>query len=183
VVAATLAGPLGRNGRLIASVSAANRQLRCASQATLMEDVVPPEQCPECRRFLKRELVAGLSAAPAACPGCAVQLTAAMFATAAADDDHSVRPPDLTPEEVGAQPRDVLAGWDIGAGPDEVASWREDHRPFPLDTVLVVGAGVAGLVAGALLDPRHRTRSAAVGAGVGVAVVAVARRLWRLEAP
>jgi hypothetical protein len=43
---------------------------------------VPPEQCPECGRFLKNALVARTRAAPVPCPGCGFQLTALLFSLA-----------------------------------------------------------------------------------------------------
>lgn len=50
---------------------------------------MPPQQCPECGRFLKNALVERLEAAPAPCPKCGIELTAAHFAEAGvADADH-----------------------------------------------------------------------------------------------
>lgn len=40
---------------------------------------MPPQQCPECGRFLKNALIEGLAAADAPCPKCGTALTAAMF--------------------------------------------------------------------------------------------------------
>lgn len=51
---------------------------------------MPPQQCPECGRFLKRALVEGLTATPAPCPKCGTTLTAAMFGGA---DDVAVAAP------------------------------------------------------------------------------------------
>jgi hypothetical protein len=76
--------------------------------------------------------------------------------------------------------RDVLAGWDVGAGAAELGRWREDHPPFPTDTVLVAGAGAFGALVGALRWP-HRGRNAVFGALTGVLVAAVVRQVWRLE--
>jgi hypothetical protein len=68
---------------------------------------VPPPQCPECGRFLKRDVVDALTDDPTACPRCGTGLVAAMFAGSTADaapgteptpeagDERSVRPPDL----------------------------------------------------------------------------------------
>lgn len=96
--------------------------------------------------------------------------------------DASVRPPDLSPDTVRD---DVLAGWDVGVGPADQARWREDHRPFPTDTVVVAGAAVGGLVlgaaVGATLDDRPG-QGAAVGTVLGALAAAVGRRIWRLEA-
>jgi hypothetical protein len=91
--------------------------------------------------------------------------------------DASVRPPDLAPDTVRD---DVLAGWDVGVGPTQMARWREDRRPFPTDTVVVAGAAAAGLVVGAVLDDRHG-RGAAIGTVVGGVAGAATRRIWRLE--
>jgi hypothetical protein len=96
-------------------------------------------------------------------------------------DDTSIRPPDLAPETVRGPEDDVLAGWDLGAGPDEVASWQRDRRPFPTDTVVVVGTGVIGLLAGVALDRDHRGRGALIGGSGGLVAASVARRLWVLE--
>jgi hypothetical protein len=165
------------------------------------EGAVPPQQCPECGRFLKKAFVAGLSDGPAPCPRCAVSLTAAMFdltgshvrvVDAAASDEPpvdgtppepepSVRPPDLSPETVREAEVDVLAGWDVGADADEVASWRADQRPFPTDTVVVVGAGALGAVLGAVLAREGRGRGAVGGVLLGVLAAAIARRVWRLS--
>ena len=92
-------------------------------------------------------------------------------------DEASVRPPDLAPDTVRD---DVLAGWDVGVGPADMARWREDHRPFPTDTVVVAGAAAGGLVLGAVLDDRPG-RGAAVGTVAGAIAGAAARRIWRLE--
>jgi hypothetical protein len=89
----------------------------------------------------------------------------------------SVRPPDLLPDTVRD---DVLAGWDVGVGPTEMARWRQDRRPFPTDTVVVAGAAAVGLAIGAVLDDR-RVRGAALGAVLGAVAGAATRRLWRLE--
>ncbi|MTV25924.1 hypothetical protein FTX61_10965 [Nitriliruptoraceae bacterium ZYF776] len=197
---------------------------------------MPPQQCPECGRFLKNALVEGLASAPAPCPKCGIELTAGMFdedggsvvpsptgesaapeeataapavdpdgppplpaAALAAEDpaaapaagatqaappppavadlaDASVRPPDLSPDEVRDTP-DPLAGWDAGA--PVVGGPVADRRPFPTDTVVVGGAGVVGLLVGLLLG-RRRGRDAAAGALAGVLVAGVARRIWRL---
>jgi len=195
---------------------------------------VPPHQCPDCGRFLKADLVDGLSDGPAACPRCGTELTAAMFAAtgvsarpsdapppeesavheALTDDDAatsddveaielapsegdvpqplaaaaatvsgatSVRPPDLAPDSVRRRDElDVLAGWDADADVVDVAAWGQDRRPFPTDTVVVLGAGVAGAVGGTLLD-RRRGRGAALGGLAGLVAAGVVRRIWRLD--
>lgn len=166
---------------------------------------MPPEQCPACGRFLKRALVEGLAAAPAPCPKCEIELTAEMFAvpapgpaSAAAPEPPpgpppaaasapaamevtaavatSVRPPDLVPDEVRGGP-DPLAGWDAGV-PAGVEAIR-DQRPFPVDTVLVLGAAAVGAAVGAVVGVRP-LRDAPIGALVGAVGAGVARRIWQL---
>ena len=147
---------------------------------------MPPRQCPQCGRFLKNALVDGLAHASQPCPGCATVLTAAMFEPVAeppaadAASQVSVRPPDLEPESVRDPEQDVLAGWDVGATAAEMASWREDRPPFPLDAAMVAGGALLGGLCGALGDPQRRARGAAIGVTAGVATAVVARRLWRL---
>lgn len=147
---------------------------------------MPPTQCPECGRFLKKVLVAGLEQASAPCPGCSVQLTAAMFLLS---EDDSVRPPDLAPDEVrdppaatapGSVDGDVLAGWDTGVDAAEIASWRKDRRPFPTDTIVIAGAGAAGLLIGMFVRSDRRGSGAVLGLLAGVVGAAVVRRIWRL---
>lgn len=152
---------------------------------------MPPRQCPECGRFLKNALVERLTAAPEPCPGCGATLTAAMFvgveAGAGADassdgqgSQTSVRPPDLEPDTVRESARDPLAGWDPDASAAEVASWRDDRPPFPVDLTLVVGAALVGAGIGAFTDQRQRGRGAALGLMAGVSTAAAVRRIWRL---
>ncbi len=71
---------------------------------------------------------------------------------------------------------DVLAGWDP-AGPPPVLDGR---APFPLDTVVAVGATVLGMVAGVALGGRHPFVRAKVGGLLGLGTAIVARRMWRL---
>lgn len=152
---------------------------------------MPPQQCPECGRFLKRDFVASLSADPTPCPRCETGLVAAMFggqepepaadAPAAgtagpAGGEPSVRPPDLQPTQVRDEPSGVLEGWDRGAGPHEVV----DRAPLPMDAVVLAGAGLVGAVLGSTLGERG-CRGAVLGAAGGVLGAAVARRVWRLE--
>lgn len=145
---------------------------------------MPPEQCPDCGRFLKAALVDGLVDAPAPCPKCGATLTAATFghevataaAPVAASPGPSVRPPDLEPGDVRGAP-DVLAGWDVGvpAGGPAV----HDQRPFPADTVVVLGAGLLGFAVGVLAG-KQRGRDATLGALGGLLGAGIARRIWRL---
>jgi hypothetical protein len=97
-------------------------------------------------------------------------------------DEVSVRPPDLEPDAVRDRTLDVLAGWDVGVSEAEVAAWRQDRRPFPTDTVSLIGAGATGLLLGLLLVPQHRVRGASLGALAGVVGSAVARQVWLLRA-
>ncbi len=146
---------------------------------------MPPQQCPQCGRFLKNELVTGLDVGPAPCPRCGERLTAEMFAPDDAGDRlasggvDSVRPPDLEPETV--RDTDVLAGWDQpqrSAEVVELARWRKDRAPFPLDAAVLAGAGVVGAVAGGWRDPLTG-RGAALGGLAGVALAAAGRRIWQ----
>lgn len=161
---------------------------------------MPPEQCPECGRFLKRTLVESLAEAPEPCPKCGVELTAVMFGSAATADapaptaadeaatdpappvalsGSSVRPPDLPPADVRDRP-DPLSGWDVGVpvGPAGTAA-IDDRRPFPVDTVAVASAAVAGAALGAVLG-RRPLRDATLAALAGVVGAGVARRIWQL---
>lgn len=88
------------------------------------------------------------------------------------DDAPSVRPVDLAPADVREDPLD---GWDVD-GPPPV----RDEAPFPTDTVVVAGAGLAGLLGGLLLGGERRGRGAVLGLIAGVAAASVVRRIWRL---
>jgi hypothetical protein len=101
-------------------------------------------------------------------------------ATRSASDRGSVRPPDLVPVMVRDEPRDVLAGWDVGLPAADLDRRRDDRPPFPTDTVIVAGAGVAGALVGALV-PDRRGRNAAIGGLAGLLGAAVVRQVWRLE--
>ncbi|GGI03757.1 hypothetical protein [Egicoccus halophilus] len=92
----------------------------------------------------------------------------------------SIRPPDLPPRAVRGADRDVLAGWDTDVELAALARGRGDRRPFPIDTVVVLGAGVAGATGGAALGAR-RGRGAVLGSLVAVVSAAVVRRIWRLD--
>jgi hypothetical protein len=92
----------------------------------------------------------------------------------------SVRPPDLAPDAVRDLPDDVLIGWDLGASASEVASWRADRRPVPLDTIVVAGSAAVGAALGASVD-RRRGRGAALGLAGGLGLAAGARQVWRLR--
>ena len=164
---------------------------------------MPPKRCPECGRFLSNEFVASLAAASAPCPRCETSLSPdsvvggsrARPRTAGGDHaqhgaapdrdarstDDSVRPPDLDPAEVRRQDLDVLAGWDLGATPEEVASWRADNRPFPIDTVVIVSGTLVGATLAGLLARQHRAGWIAAGALGGAGIAGAARRIWELR--
>jgi hypothetical protein len=95
-------------------------------------------------------------------------------------DRGSVRPPDLPPVTVRDEPRDVLADWDRGFDPIAADPWRADRAPFPVDAVVVGGAGALGALVGALASDR-RLRGATIGGLAGVVGAAVFRQVWRLE--
>ena len=171
---------------------------------------MPPKQCPACGRFLKNAFVDALDEAAAPCPACGGELVADMFAAGASAeeastpglatgtaaggaaagsppdaDQVSVRPPDLEPAAVRDATRDVLAGWDVTADAAEIASWQRDRRPFPTDTVVVVGSGALGGLAGGVIGrgqaPRRTGAGVAGGVTLGLTVAAVTRRIWRLS--
>lgn len=139
-----------------------------------------------------------LSGEPTPCPRCEAGLVAAMFDTgvepapaqaASADapaaaeaaepggaEPASVRPPDLQPTQVRDEPSGVLEGWDQGVGPAPVV----DRAPFPMDAVVLAGAGLVGALLGSMFGERG-CRGAVLGAAGGVFGAAVARRVWQLE--
>ena len=71
---------------------------------------------------------------------------------------------------------DVLAGWD----PDGPPPVLDGSAPFPTDTVVAVGAMVAGVVLGLGRGGRHPFVRANVGGLLGLGAAIVARRMWRL---
>lgn len=71
---------------------------------------------------------------------------------------------------------DVLAGWD----PDGPPPALDGSAPFPTDSVVAVGATVAGVVIGLARGGRHPIMRAKVGGLVGLGAAIVARRMWRL---
>ena len=156
---------------------------------------MPPQQCPECARFLSGAFVAGLDAAPAPCPKCGTLLTAEMYGgSVRPPDEPAVRPPDLPPAEVREpEPdggRDVLAGWDETPAPSagrrsgdaevvDLARWRGENQGLEPETValLVAGAGALGVAVGAALSPESRTKGAFVGAMLA-AIAGVVATSW-----
>lgn len=71
---------------------------------------------------------------------------------------------------------DVLAGWD----PDGPPPVLDGSAPFPTDTVIAVGATVAGVVLALGRGGRHPFVRAKVGGLLGLGAAIVARRMWRL---
>lgn len=152
---------------------------------------MPPEQCPECGRFLSNAFVTGLAAADAPCPKCETTLVAAMFSVAETDvaevepavpTSGAVRPPDLEPQASGAtvRPPDQshLAGWDTGGAPVTTIDPSE-HRGFDpvVFGVLTAGGALAGLGLGGLLASKRRGLGATFGVIVGAAAGAVTAQL------
>ncbi len=155
---------------------------------------MPPKRCPECGRFLSNDFVASLAVVSASCPRCETLLAPDMVVGGSSagrptqprehrahSSDGSVRPPDLDPSDVRRQDPDVLAGWDLGATPEEVASWRSDRPPFPVDTIIVATGAVAGAVVAGLLARQHRPGWVAVGTLGGATVTGAWRRVWELR--
>jgi len=93
--------------------------------------------------------------------------------------------PNVTPAVTPAAPStvssvDVLAGWDP-AGPPPVL---DGSAPFPTDTVVAVGAMLAGVALGLAAGDRRTflraVLSAKAGGVLGLTAAIVARRMWRL---
>lgn len=147
---------------------------------------MPPKRCPSCGRFLSNQLVEQIQDEPVPCPRCEEPLTAAAVSGQASSDATAeeapapVRPPDLDPATV-ADPAEVLRGWDDGASDAEVAGWRADRRPLPLDTILVAAGAVGGAGVGASLPGRHRVAGAALGSLAGAVLAGALRRVWELR--
>ena len=164
---------------------------RFLSNALVASSAVEPVPCPRCGTLLEPDIVAGRGSdwepadepepadADAASPA-DTDADAASPADADADGS-SVRPPDLDPASVRTSPENVLDGWDVGASGAEVASWRRDRRPFPVDTVVVAGAAVAGAAVGAALSHRHRVAWSAGASLAGAVTAGAARRIWELR--
>ena len=75
-----------------------------------------------------------------------------------------------------AVPDDVLAGWD----PDGPPPVLDGRAPFPTDTVIAVGAMLAGAALGVARGGRHPLVRANFGGLLGLGAAIVARRMWRL---
>lgn len=140
-----------------------------------------PERCPECGRFLSRDLIQSLLAEPAPCPRCETSLSADMFhgsdALVHAPEPlaESVRPPDLPPGSVRAdEERDVLAGWDLEPQPIEPP--MSIAEPFTA-AAAIIGAGVLGGLIGGLSSRRHRSAASVVGTLVGAAIAIAGARV------
>lgn len=122
-----------------------------------------PEQCPECGRFLKNDLVASLAEAEAPCPKCGTSLTAAMFGVVPA-----------TPTGEGRDHRrgDPLAGWDEGEG----SSGRGIVIALEPDEALL--AGIGGGILGALVLRERPGVGALLGAFAGMLAGGLIRRSY-----
>jgi hypothetical protein len=150
---------------------------------------VPPKRCPECGRFLSNELVSRLAEERLPCPRCETPLSAdavaggdpSSGAARSGGDDGSIRPPDLDPHDVRDDGDEVVAGWDVGADAAEVASWADDRRPLPIDTIVVALGMAIGAAAGAILPERRRVIGAMLGAVAGAVTAGASRRLWELR--
>ena len=95
---------------------------------------MPPQQCPECGRFLKNALVEGLTAAPAPCPKCGIELTAEMFGLADADGPPAV--------PVGLTDPLVTDPGVTGPGSPDVAPATSAGDDTPLEAVAIAAAPV-----------------------------------------
>lgn len=140
-------------------------------------------KCPQCGRFLRRDVVEELAARPVDCPECGARIPR----DEAPRDEVVSRLGDAVPAGVvgssevsPGRNRGVLDGWDVGVAEAEVASWNRDARPFPVDVTAIVAGAAAGAVSGARSAGAGRARAAATGAVVGAAIAAGARRIWRL---
>jgi len=94
----------------------------------------------------------------------------------AADPTDPVTPSARTGASDAVQPDDVLSGWD----PDGPPPVLDGRAPFPTDTVIAVGAVVAGVAIGLARGGRHPLVRAKVGGLLGLGAAIVARRMWRL---
>jgi len=159
-----------------------------------------PEPCPRCGTELRpetivggdrdrpavsqppaRRLQVGADAAPVSRDEPATEGAGHVQSRAEEPAADSIRPPDLDPDVVRTPDDDVLAGWDLGATDEEIASWRADEPPFPIDLVVVGGTALLGGLLGALLVERDRARWAAIGALGGAVGAGVVRRIWELR--
>lgn len=157
-----------------------------------------PVKCPECGRFLGKDLVESIGSSPAPCPGCGTELRPDRLNGAPAPPEDgegsvidlasgtetsgSIRPPDLSPAQVLPEDEDVLADWDRGADVTDITAWQRDRGAgLPVDTVVVAAAAATGGLLGGLLAPRRRATGALLGALIGALLAGAARRIWRLE--
>jgi len=70
----------------------------------------------------------------------------------------------------------VLAGWDPAGPPPPL----DGRAPFPTDTVVAVGAMLAGMVVALAVGGRHPLVRAKVGGVLGLVGAIAARRMWHL---
>ncbi len=71
---------------------------------------------------------------------------------------------------------DVLAGWDPAGPPPPL----DGRAPFPIDTVVAVGATLAGVAVGLAIGGRHPIVRAKVGGLLGLGAAIATRRMWQL---
>jgi hypothetical protein len=170
---------------------------------------VPPQQCPECGRFLKKAFVESLTSTPTPCPRCEAELTVHTFglediippapgpqdpapAGVPAAPDAASRaaapppPPAAAGTEPSVRPPDLQPGAVRDAGEDVLTGWDPagpapvvDRAPFPTDLVVLATSGAAGALLGGLFGERG-CRGALLGGASGVIGAALARQVWRL---
>lgn len=115
-----------------------------------------PQQCPECGRFLKNDLVAALAQGDAPCPKCGRALTAEMFGIAPATRSGRGRR--------GRRAGDPLVGWDEG----DVGSDRGGQLVIALEPDEALLAGIGGGILGALILREKPGIGALLGAFAGM---------------
>lgn len=140
---------------------------------------MPPQQCPECARFLSADFVTASADEPAACPKCEVLLTAVagvpVVVGAEPTEVHDT-PPDTAGTDAGTDAADTEAAPDAPAeGRDPLAGWDEGPEPAADDTSVDLEAiapyAAAGLLLGLLLGVRgRRVAGGLVGAILGAVV-------------
>lgn len=115
-----------------------------------------PQQCPECGRFLKNDLVAGLAQDDAPCPKCGQVLTAEMFGVVPATPAGRSRR--------GRSGGDPLEGWDEGGAGREPSG----QVVIALEPDEALLAGIGGGILGALILRERPGLGALLGAFAGM---------------
>lgn len=115
-----------------------------------------PQQCPECGRFLKNDLVASLAQGDAPCPKCGQPLTAEMFGIVPATRSGRSRR--------GGGTGDPLKGWDEGGA----GSGRGGQLTIALEPDEALLAGIGGGILGALILRERPGIGALFGAFAGM---------------